>query len=98
MPGVAEALASAAVSATGPGKALPVLSRVTVGLTSSVIGSWFRSVPGVNSVTVALTRTRLPTAAVAGGALLVKTKMPSDVAGSPSTSFAAVCRKKPLLN
>ena len=48
------------------------------------------------SSTVPVTRTRLPTAAVAGGALLVNTNTASDVAGSPSS--LAACRKKPLLN
>lgn len=58
--------------------------------------SWFGLVEGVNSSTFAVTRTRLPTAALAGGALEVKTNTPSEVAGSPSS--LALCRKKPLLN
>ena len=99
VPGSEAALKSALASTTGAGNGLPLLSWMIVdGETSSVIDSWLRLLPGVNSDTVAVTRTRLPIAAAAGGAVLVKTKMPSEVAGSASTSASAVCRKKPLLN
>ena len=99
VPGNAVAPKSALVSSIGAGRATPVATTwMEVTDTSSVIDSWLRLVAGVNSVTVPVTRTRLPTAAVAGGAVEVKTKMPSEVAGLPSTCASAVCRKKPLLN
>ena len=42
--------------------------------------------PGRNSSTSPLTRTALPTAALAGGAAPVKTKTASEVRGSPSAT------------
>ena len=99
VPGRAVGPKSALVSSTGAGRATPVASTwIDVTETISVIASWLRLVAGVNSVTVPVTRTRLPTAALAGGAVEVNTKMPSDVAGLPSAWPSAVCRKKPLLN
>ena len=49
--------------------------------------------PVLNSATVAFICTSWPT--LTAGAVLVNTKMPSDVAGSPSP--VASCMKKPLL-
>lgn len=85
------------VSAMGAGKGLPAEIWTTVGELSSVSGGWKGSEPGTNSTTVAVTWTRLPTAAAAGGAELVKTKMPSEVSGSASTVASGSCMKKPLL-
>ena len=64
---------------------------------SSVIGGLHGIRAGTNSCTVAVTVTSLPTAAAAGGALLVNTKIPSEVAGSVSACASGVCRKKPLV-
>ena len=52
--------------------------------------------PVLNSITVPVTCTRLPTTAAAGGAVEVNTRMPSDVAGLPSP--VGSCMKKPLLS
>src|ERR1700759_5630214 len=51
------------------------------------------AVPTLNSETLPVSVTAWPALTV--GAVLVKTKMPSDVAGSPSPIGS--CRKKPLL-
>ena len=51
----------------------------------SVSGGCSGSAAGTNSATVPVTCTSAPTAAAAGGAELVNTRMPSDVAGSAST-------------
>jgi len=47
-----------------------------------------------NSDTTPVTRSSVPGCAIAGGALEVNTKRPSDVAASPSPSRS--CTKKPL--
>src|SRR5713101_4610314 len=66
------------------GSGLPCERTVTVGDTSSVVVRFaVAAPPGRNSLTVALTRTASPTLTEVG-AVLVKTKMPSDVAGSAS--------------
>ena len=83
---------SAVVRATAAGSALPLESCVTVAVTSSVSGGLSRSAEGMNSEMVAATCTRLPMAAAAGGALEVKTKMPSEVFGSASYSVIGVSR------
>ena len=70
---------------------------MTVGVVSSVIGGLAGSDGGTNSATVPVTRTSAPTTAPAGGAVDVKTKMPSEVAALASTSASGVCRKNPLL-
>ena len=91
---------SAAVSVTGAGRALPVETSPTVGDPAiSVAGGLKGSCGGTNSWTMPRTCTRLPTAAAAGGALPVKTKIPSEVAGSWSLSAlsSGVWMKKPLL-
>jgi hypothetical protein len=49
--------------------------------------------PGRNSLTVPVTRTRSPTATV--GALPVNTKMPSEVAGSPSPTGSCMKKLRP---
>ena len=68
------------VSVIGVGSGFPVERSVTAGEPEiSVNGGLSGSADGMNSVTVPPTWTRLPTAAVAGGALEVKTKMPSEV-------------------
>ena len=65
-----------------------------VGLTSSVtVRAMASVVPVLNSVTWPLSWMRWPALTV--GAVLVKTKMPSDVSGLPSPTGS--CRKKPLL-
>jgi hypothetical protein len=84
----------AAVITIGAGSGLPVESWITlVGAVSSVSGGESGSCVGTNSETVAVTCTRLPTAAPAGGAAEVKTKMPSDVFGSASTSASGAGRR-----
>ena len=82
-------LVSAAVSVTGAGNGLPLESRVTAGdplisVTGGLTGSW----GGMNSLTVPATFTRSPTETV--GRLFVKTKTPSEVAGSTSASASGV--------
>jgi hypothetical protein len=75
------------------GIAAPGPPGVTTGLTISVMvrlsnallpGSHEGVQPARNSWTRPLTVTAVPTVAAAGGAELVKTKMPSEVAGSVS--------------
>ena len=76
---------SAAVKAIGAGKVFPLESNVIpVTLEISVCGGLFGSVEGLNSATVPATWTSLPTATEAGGAVLVKMKIPSDEFGSLS--------------
>ena len=58
-----------------------------------LLGSW----EGTNSWTVPVTSTSFPIAAPAGGVPPVKTKIPSEVAGSVSASASGVCMKKPLV-
>ena len=72
----------AGVRTIGAGSVLPVDVSWTVANVSSVVGGLFGSAFGMNSLTVAWTVTRLPTAAVGGGAELVKTNTPSEVLGS----------------
>src|SRR6266480_3038927 len=88
---------SAAVIVIGSGRALPVELIDTLGDVISVCDGVPGSDAGINSATVPPTWTLLPRTAAAGGALEVKTKMPSDVFGSPSTVPSGSCRKKPLL-
>ena len=90
------AFGSSGVSRAGAGSACPVDSATTEALVISVSGSWWGSAAGMYSITVPCTSTLLPTAASAGGALLVNTNTPSDVAGSPSSSPSGVWMKKPL--
>jgi hypothetical protein len=72
----------AIVSTVGAGSVRAVPLSTTVDEVNSVS---VRSLPlGVNSTTVPVTVTSLPTAAAAGGAPPVKTKMPSDVAAFAS--------------
>ena len=67
----------------GAGSGLPVESTATVGEASSVVVRFpLETPPGRNSCTRPVTRTESPTVAV--GADEVKTKMPSEVAGSAS--------------
>ncbi len=96
VPGRASDASSAADSSTGAGNATPVSSTSIVGPVIWVMVNWWGLEGGTNSATVPVTRTRLPTTAVAGGAPPVNTNTPSEVAGSPSS--LAACRKKPLLN
>src|SRR5262245_31958181 len=84
------------VSATGAGSGLPVEIWTTVGDVSQVDGGESGSSTGTNSAIVPVTWTRAPTAAAAGGGADVKTKMPSEVAGSASTSASLACTKKPF--
>src|ERR1043166_9912691 len=70
---------SVGVSVIAAGSELPVETIPTVGPVSSVAGGLFGSLLGLNSETVPVTVTRLPTTAATGGALEVKTKIPSDV-------------------
>ena len=72
------------------------MGTVTVGVVSWVRGGLKGSVLGKNSLTIPTTLTRLPTAAAAGGAVEVNTKMPSEVAGLASTSASVDWRKKAL--
>src|SRR5207302_5720845 len=67
------------------GRRLPCDRTVTVGDTSSVVDKFESpdAPPGRNSLTVAFTRTASPTL-IEAGALPVKTKIPSEVAGSES--------------
>src|SRR5438552_3938621 len=82
------------VNIIGTGRGLPEEMRVTVGLPEiSVTGGLFGSDVGLNSATVPLTKTELPTEAAEGGAVEVKTNMPSDVFGSASISASGVCMK-----
>ena len=64
---------------------LPV-KAVTVGVLICVTVRLVASLPGRNSATVPETSTWAPTAAAAGGADEVNTKMPSEVASLPSPS------------
>src|ERR1051325_4782523 len=81
------AVVSAAVSTIGDGNALPVDNTLVVGEPAiSVAGGLLGSLPGMNSCTEPMTFTELPTAAVAGGALDVKTNTPSDVSEFASMS------------
>ncbi len=96
--GVDAALKSALLSVIGAGSGLPLDNTTIVGPVNWVIDRWLRLLLGTNSATVPVTRMRLPTAAEAGGAVEVKTKMPCEVFGSASTFASGVCRKKPLLN
>ncbi len=78
---------------TGAGSVLPLERTVTVGVESSVVVRLpVEEPPGRNSCTRPLTRTESPTSAV--GDEEVKTKMPSEVAGSAS-GFGS-CIQKPL--
>src|SRR6266508_1103300 len=89
---------SVAVSVIGAGNGLPLESRITLGAPAiSVTGGLLGSAPGMNSWTVPVTLTSLPTAAPGGGADEVKTKTPSDVLGSASSKPGFVWMKKPLL-
>jgi hypothetical protein len=88
---------SADVMTTASGSVLLSGSKVTRGGPAiSVIGGLATSAPGTNSCTKPTTRTVLPTAAAAGGALDVNTKTPSDVAELPSPA-PGVWMKNPLL-
>jgi len=85
VPGNASLPRSLAPSSIAAGSATEVASSSTVGDTSSVMVSWFGADEDRYSSTVAVTRTRLPTAALAGGAPPVKTNTASEVAASPSS-------------
>jgi hypothetical protein len=74
----------AGVRTIGDGSVLPVDVSWTVAKVSSVVGGLLGSALGMNSLTVAWTVTRLPTAAAAGGGALVKTNTPSEVFESAS--------------
>src|SRR5438034_2658492 len=88
---------SAAVSTTGGGSGLPeLIAKMLVVKLISVAGGLPRSWLGMNSWTVPVTQTSLPTTAAAGGAAEVNTNTPSDVAGSPSPG-ASIWMKKPLV-
>src|SRR5437868_6917787 len=63
----------------------------------SVTGGLSGSLAGMKSCTRPRTVTRLPTAAVAEGVLLVKTKIPSEVLGSASASESGNWMKKPFV-
>src|ERR1700687_3297088 len=87
---------SAAVRTTGGGSALPVLmAKMFVVEASSVCDGLFGSDAGMNSCTVPVMQMLFPSAAVAGGADDVKTKMPSEVFGSPSPG-EGIWIKKPF--
>ncbi len=58
----------------------------------SVSGGLAGSAEGRYSTTLPLTRTRFPTAAAEGGAEEVKTRTPSEVAGSASASPSGAWR------
>src|SRR5438067_7945659 len=75
---------SVVVRTTGAGSARPLASAVTEGPVISVVDGLFRSLLGMNSETLPVTQTELPTVAATGGALEVKMNTPSEVAGSPS--------------
>src|SRR5262245_31217854 len=79
-----------APTTTGAGSALPLDSTTTVGEVISVVVRLVRpsSPPGRNSNTRPDTDTRSPTDTV--GALLVKTKMPSEVASFASGSQSCI--------
>src|SRR5947207_14220109 len=82
-------LVSAAVSVTGVGRGLPVLINEIVGVPEiSVEDGLLGSLLGINSATVPVTCTKLPTVAVAVGRLEVKIKTPSEVLGSASTALS----------
>src|SRR5262245_29074715 len=83
-----------AVSGTTAGSGLPVVRRTVVGEVISVTGGCSTSDEGTNSEIVPVTCTKLPRAAAGGGAALVNTKMPSDVAGSASTLASGSWLKK----
>src|SRR5918992_4563099 len=76
--------------AAGSGPPLDV--TVTVGETISVVVRLVAELPGRNSLTWPLTATASPTATV--GLVLVKTKRPSEVAGSASGRGS--CSQKPF--
>jgi hypothetical protein len=78
-------LKSALVRICGAGRALPLEMANTLGELISV-WPWY-------SATVPDAQTALPTATLPDGALLVKTKTPSEVALSPSP---ASCIKNPV--
>src|SRR5215471_10777036 len=89
---------SAAAITTGAGSGLPVETNVTVGDPAiSVVEGLLGSDDGMNSWTVPATTTEFPTAAAAGGALDVNTKIPSEVFGSASALTSGVCKKNPLV-
>src|SRR5262245_41387807 len=83
-------LVSAPVNTIADGSGLPAEINPNAGDVSSVVGGLLGSVDGTNSVTVPYTARRVPTVAVAGTTLRVKTKTPSDVAGSPAVSASSV--------
>jgi hypothetical protein len=60
-----------------------------------VTGGCCGSLAGTNSVTVPVTSTNADTDATPGGGPTVKTKMPSDVAGSASTVASGSWMKNP---
>src|ERR1051326_1103409 len=92
-----EGLVSAAVSMTGVGRGLPVLISVTEGPPEiSVEDGLLGSLLGMNSATVPVTCTKLPTVATAVGRLEVKTNTPSEVLGSASTALSGFWMKKPF--
>ncbi len=94
---VAAGSRSAGVRVIGAGSGLPVETTTTVAKPAiSVTGGLRGSLDGMKSCTVPRTRTRLPTAAAAGGVLLVKTKIPSEVLTSASLSNSGAWMKKPL--
>src|SRR5207247_8514153 len=78
------------------GGGLPCERTVPVGDTSYVVDKFESpdAPPGRNSLTVAFTRTASPTL-IEAGALAVKTKIPSEVAGSESGLGA--CRLNPFV-
>ncbi len=81
----------AGVMATGAGRvAVPTSTRVAK--ESSVRGGLSGSAFGTNSTTVAAALTTSPGWKAAFGALLVNTKMPSEVAGLPSSVPGSLCR------
>src|SRR5262245_853027 len=84
-------------SGTGAGSVLPVDTVLTVGVVISVVAKLNGSLEGTNSLTAPVTSTRLPTAAAAGGGVLVNTKIASDVFSSVSASASGDWMKKPLL-
>src|ERR1041385_251651 len=79
---------SAVVSVTGVGSGFPVLISEIDGPPISVDDGLLGSLLGINSFTVPVTCTRLPTAATAAGRPDVNTKTPSDVLGSRSIALS----------